>query len=231
MKKTATMLKRPRRKPTKRSDVYSSNRKTLKTKSSPKNSPVGSRPMREASNLEIDLFRMLMESTTDMIYFKDLDSRIILLNRSTALWYGMSDPLDAVGKSDYDFFTEDHARSAQNDEQKIIAAGEPLAGVEKRETRPDGRETWVSTTKFPLRNREGRVIGTFGISRDITEHKRGEEARIASAALREANDKLEKYNTVLQSEITERKQAEKALAYERDLFRTMMESKSLKKYH
>lgn len=173
--------------------------------------------------LESDLFRTLMDNTTDRIYFKDTESRFLFINRSTAVWLGLSNPSEAVGKTDFDFFTEEHARQAYNDEKQILASGRPLVGIAEKETWPDGHETWVSTTKFPMRDQKGRIIGTFGVSRDITEHILGEEARRIAAVLHETNQELEKTNAALQAEIAERQQAEKALAYERDLFRTMMD--------
>ena len=78
------------------------------------------------------------------------------------------------GKTDYDFFTEEHASAAFADEQLIIATGQPVIGIEEKETWPDGRTTWVSTTKMPLRDDEGKIMGIFGISRDITKHKKRE---------------------------------------------------------
>src|SRR5262249_8517011 len=62
------------------------------------------------------------------------------------------------------------------DEQRIISTGKPMIGVEERETWPDREDTWVSTTKQPLADSEGRIVGIFGITRDITERKRAEEA-------------------------------------------------------
>jgi diguanylate cyclase (GGDEF)-like protein/PAS domain S-box-containing protein len=165
-----------------------------------------------------------MENTTDRIYFKNAESRFILINPSTAVWLGLANPVEAVGKTDFDFFAEVHARKAFHDEQQIMASGQPKVGIEEKETWPDGHETWVSTTKVPMRDREGRVIGTFGISRDITEHKRGEEARIAAMVLSESNITLEKTNAALQEEIAERKRAEEALANERELSHTMMDN-------
>jgi diguanylate cyclase (GGDEF)-like protein/PAS domain S-box-containing protein len=224
MKKTPTTVKRQGRKPIKPSGAYTPKRKNLKAKTILKTAPSASPLVQETSSLEIDLFRILMDSTTDLIYFKDLNSHIILINRSNAAWYGLSDPSEAVGKTDFDIFTEEHARQAYKDEQKIIATGEPLVGVEERETRLDGHETWFSTTKFPLRARKGRIIGTFGISRDITEHKRDEEARIAAATLREANVELEKYNTALQADIIERQQVEEELDRERNLLHELIDN-------
>ena len=165
-----------------------------------------------------------MDNTTDRIYFKDRQSRFLLINRSTAAFFRLEDPARAVGKTDYDFFSEKHARQAYTDEQKIITSGESLIGIEEKETWPDGHETWVSSSKIPFRDRDGRIIGIFGISRDITDNKLGEEARIRAAALREANVELEKINASLQTEIGERKRVEELLAHERDLFRAMMDN-------
>ena len=59
------------------------------------------------------------------------------------------------------------------DELEIIRTGKPIVEYEEKETWPDREDTWVSTTKMALRDAQGNLIGTFGISRDITEKKRG----------------------------------------------------------
>ncbi len=122
---------------------------------------------------ERHLFRTLMQNIPDKIYFKNLQSRFIRINM--AEHFGLADPAEAIGKSDFDFFTEEHARQAFADEQEVIRTGQPLVAKEEKETWPDGHETWVSTTKMPLRDAAGRIIGTFGISRDITARKHAEE--------------------------------------------------------
>jgi PAS domain S-box-containing protein len=76
-----------------------------------------------------------------------------------------------VGKSDFDFFTEAHARQAYEDEQEIMRTGQSIS-KEERETWADRPDTWVLTTKMPLRDPQGKIIGTFGVSTDITEKKR-----------------------------------------------------------
>ena len=132
---------------------------------------------------EHDLLHTLMENTPDHIYFKDTESRFIRINKSLADWFGLSHPEDAIGKTDFDFFADEHARTARADEEYIMASGTPLEAQEEKETWPDGRETYVSTTKGPLRNEDGQTVGTFGISRDITAHKHAEDA------LRESEEK------------------------------------------
>ncbi|MEM1068677.1 MAG: response regulator, partial [Planctomycetota bacterium] len=95
-------------------------------------------------------------------------SRFIRLSQSCAEKFGCSDPREALGKSDADFFTKDHARKALDDERRIMETGEPILAEIEYETYEGGRETWCSTTKVPLKDQSGRVIGTFGISRDVT---------------------------------------------------------------
>jgi len=121
------------------------------------------------------LLQGLMDNIPDSIYFKDTASRFVMINRSQAKKFGLADPHLATGKSDADFFKPAHAQQALAEEQRIMQTGQPLVGVEEKETWPDGRETWVSSTKMSLRDRAGRVFGTFGISRDITEPRRMEQ--------------------------------------------------------
>ena len=120
------------------------------------------------------LLNQLLDSTTDRIYFKDLQSRFILLNKACFEAHGWGSLDEIVGKTDFDVFTKEHAEQAYADEQKIIETGEPLRGIEEKETWPDGSVSWVSTSKMPLLDEDGTIIGTFGISRDITEHKLNE---------------------------------------------------------
>ncbi len=124
---------------------------------------------------EIFLLETLMDNVLDSIYFKDRQSRFTRINRYAAARFGVADPALAVGRTDFDFFTEEHAAKALRDEQEIIRTGKPLVNVEEKETRADGDVRWISTTKLPLRNRHGKIVGTFGISRDITERKQAEE--------------------------------------------------------
>ena len=132
---------------------------------------------------ERNLFPALMDHLPDLVYFKDLSSRFIAVNRAMSCWVGAASQSELIGKTDFDFFSETHAREALADEQKIIQTGEPLIAHEEKEVRLDGRETWVSTTKVPLRDEEGHIVGTFGVSRDITELKKMEDSLAAKRNL------------------------------------------------
>jgi PAS domain S-box-containing protein len=111
-----------------------------------------------------------MENVPDSIYFKDHASRFTRLNKALAHHFELSDPADAVGKTDFDFFPEDQARPKYEQEQEIIHTGQPILDLEE----PDGVGHWALTTKMPLRDEKGEIIGTFGISRDITEMKQAQ---------------------------------------------------------
>jgi PAS domain S-box-containing protein len=124
---------------------------------------------------ERDLLRALLDNSPDHIYFKDRQSRFIKSSAAQAFQFGMTTPDGLVGKSDFDVFSEAHARPAFEDEQDIIRTGLPIVGKVERETWMDGRpDTWALTTKMPLRNRDGEIIGTFGITKDISDLKEAE---------------------------------------------------------
>lgn len=139
-----------------------------------------------------NLLNALMDTIPDHIYFKDRQSRMLRVNQAMAEWFGLSDPSEAVGKSDFDLFSYEHAHEAFEDEQRIIQSGKPILDKEEKETWRDGHITWVSTSKMPLRDREGRVLGTFGVSRDISERKQI-QIRMAQYAseLKEMNARME----------------------------------------
>ncbi len=127
------------------------------------------------------LLDTFLEHTPDSVYFKDDKSRFIRISRALAVRLGLEDPADAIGKTDFDFFGDEHAREAFADEQRLMQTSESLVGIEERENWADGREAWVSTTKVPLRDRSGGIVGLFGISRDITKRKHAEQQLAAQA--------------------------------------------------
>ena len=112
--------------------------------------------IREEHSRAGHLLEVLMDNIPDSIYFKDRASQFVMINRDQAKKFGLADPHLATGKSDADFFKPTHAQQALADEQRVMQTGQPLVGIEEKETWPDGRETWVSTTKMPLRDRAER---------------------------------------------------------------------------
>ena len=117
------------------------------------------------------LMDALMKNATDYIYFKDKESRFIRMSDHMLQLFNATSLSEVVGKSDFDFFTEEHARPAFEAEQEIIRSDKPIMNLVERETWEDGRVTYVSTSKMPLRDQDGETIGTFGISRDVTDTK------------------------------------------------------------
>jgi len=124
---------------------------------------------------EISFMNALMERIPDSIYFKDRKSRFVLINKALAERFGIKDPDEAVGKTDFDFFSEEHAKQAYDDEQNVIKTGRPIVDIEEKETWHEKGDRWVSTIKMPFYDKKGKIIGTFGISRDITDRKKAEE--------------------------------------------------------
>ena len=117
------------------------------------------------------LLEQLLHGTTDVIYFKDRNSRFVLYNSACAKKHGWSSLEEGIGKSDFNVFEKEHAKKAFADEQRVMESGKPLKIQEEKETWLDGRVTWCSSSKVPLRNDAGEIVGMFGLTRDITSHQ------------------------------------------------------------
>ncbi|MGB8169069.1 MAG: ATP-binding protein [Chthoniobacteraceae bacterium] len=153
---------------------------------------------------------MLMESVPDSIYFKDRENRFLQINRALARRFELDAPADAVGRTEFEFLSPEQARAAYEDELQVMHTELPVIGKIESEVLPDGRTHWASTTRMPLRDSEGAVVGTFGISRDITSLKRAEEElRETNAKLREVLEDLTRSHEELKGAQLQLIQAEK----------------------
>ena len=126
-------------------------------------------------NKERELNENLIKSIPDYIYFKDKEGKFIKINRAFSKALSLSKPADAIGKSDIDFFGIKHFQKTQKEEKQIIKTKKPLIGAIREEPWENNEIQWVSVTKMPLFGPDREVVGTFGVSRDITKQKKSEE--------------------------------------------------------
>ena len=150
---------------------------------------------------EQQLFQTLLETTPDNIYFKDRESRIVRVSQAKAestlqavrRFHRSTHPNDPpddwpshlagvkpfsewlIGKTDFDTFPEEHARLAFTEEQEIIRTGQPMIGKLQRVALHGGEIAWLITTKIPWRDRDGNIIGTLGVTRNVTDLKTTED--------------------------------------------------------
>jgi PAS domain S-box-containing protein len=133
-------------------------------------------------SLELTCMSNLLSTSQERVYFKDRLSRFLLVSEGWIAAYAPGRTADElIGKTDFDVFSEQHASAAFEDEQQIIRTGEPLVGKVELETYSHRADAWVSTTKMALRDEHGEIIGTFGISRDVTAQIRAEQALLDQA--------------------------------------------------
>ena len=151
------------------------------------------------------IFDFLLENTPDQVYFKDRRGRFLRASRAVAELLGASSAKDLIGKSDFDFWSMETARETAADEQRIMKTREPLVGKIERLVHPDGRISWDYTTKMPLLDTRGEVIGICGINKDFTAMKCMQDA------LEEERDRLKATIAELESK-NARRQADLQLA-------------------
>jgi len=135
------------------------------------------------------LFETLMEQTPDRVYIKDRQSRFVAASQELANIHGLTHRHELEGKTDFDLFSEEHARQAFDDEQEILRTGKPMIGKVEKETWPDGSTTWAWSTKAPLYLGSGDPVGIMGISRDITSEREAlQKLEQSERLLREQNE-------------------------------------------
>jgi PAS domain S-box-containing protein len=147
----------------------------------------------EALTAERNLLRTLMDTLPDSVFVKDTQSRFILNNVAHRAILGKATLAEVVGKTDFDLFPPELATQYYEDEQQVVRSGEPLLNREEPTVDAAGHRLWYLTTKVPLRDGQGKIIGTLGICHDITERKRSEES------IRTLNQDLEKRAVALEA--------------------------------
>ncbi len=176
-----------------------------------------------------DLLRALFENLPENIFFKDACGRFLLANGAEVAHRGLASVDELIGKTDFDFYEPEEASRYQADERRLIDTGQVLQSHEETEHDQTGRVRWKQTTKVPLRNASGKIVGIAGISQDITDRKE------AKFALQRANEELEsrvadrtaeltEANESLRDEVAQRESAEQALRESESHFRSVAES-------
>ncbi len=123
---------------------------------------------------EQELLESLLDNVPDSVYFKDKNSRFIKVNKAKAEHSNIT-PDKMLGKTDFDFLPENEAKDIHQDDTDIMLTGEPIINKIEKLSDKKGNSRWVSVTKIPRYNKKGEIIGTMGISRDITDFKKAEE--------------------------------------------------------
>jgi PAS domain S-box-containing protein len=146
--------------------------------------------LEEALSQEQYLLKTFMDNTPDSIFFKDMEGRFLRVNKAQASVLGTFDSAEVIGKSDFDFFSEAHSRKAQEDEKGILQTGKSILNLEEKVSWEDGREVWMITSKFPFKDKDGKVVGTFGVSKDISPQKQLEKNLLTAISKVEESDRL-----------------------------------------
>src|SRR5579859_393737 len=131
--------------------------------------PQGDPDSESLRELKLKCMANLLAATEERLYFKDLQSRFLFVSAGWLAAYAPGRSADdLIGKTDFNVFSHQHAADAFADEQEIIHSGKPISGQVERETYTGRPDAWVTTTKMPLLDDNGQIIGTFGLSRDVT---------------------------------------------------------------
>jgi PAS domain S-box-containing protein/putative nucleotidyltransferase with HDIG domain len=151
--------------------------KAIKSKPKHKKIHRAYKNLKKTISLERNLLQILLDNVPDAIYFKDDKNRIIRVNRFYAEGFKLP-PEDIIGKTDFDFFPKDQAQKMFDDDTYILETGKPIIGKIERTLLPNGTYNCVTTTKIPIKNKENKVVGTMGVTRDITAYDNTERTNL-----------------------------------------------------
>ena len=129
-------------------------------------------------SIERDFLKILLDNIPDAVYFKDRNNRIIKVNKFYCQGAGLTES-EIIGKTDFDFFPYEQAKKMFDDDNHVLVTGKPIIGKIEKTLLPSGNWNQVITTKIPMHDYNGRIIGTMGITRDITAFANLEEQRLS----------------------------------------------------
>lgn len=152
-----------------------------------------------------DIFEAMMKGINNNVYFKDKDCRFFYVSKAQLKGFNEKRLEDIIGKTDFDYFSKEVARETYKDEQKIMKTGEPMISKEERLDWANGETTWCNVSKYPLYDHKGVLIGTWGISTNITnqkkvefqleeQNKKQEESRVYYQTQSETDEMTNLYN-------------------------------------
>jgi PAS domain S-box-containing protein len=162
---------------------------------------------------EKHLLYTLIDNMPDFIYIKDTDSNFIVANQKIMNVHGLKSRDQLIGKSDHDFYPKELADKYHRNEQAIIRTGKPLINHEERSLDEKGNDIYLSTTKIPLHDADGKIIGIVGIGRDITDKIKAEEK------LLDHSEQLQQINAILEEKQEEIQQQTEELSAQTDNLR------------
>lgn len=143
----------------------------------------------EEVNYHNTLINELINSIPDNIFIKDKNSRFLLVNRSITLLMGACSTNELIGKTDFDFYPRKLAQKYRNDELTVMNTGKANLNIVEQVIDQDHNRLWYSTSKIPLRDSEGEVIGIMGIGKNITDLVKEKKAlRKAKLAAEKADE-------------------------------------------
>lgn len=154
---------------------------------------------------EREKMRLIFDNVPLHVYFKNRDHEFVIANQAIARWFGYDSPEKLYTKTDRDIFSEEHWSKAEADEIKIMETGVPIEGSIERETWRGRNDTWVMTSKYPWRGSEGKVMGVFGVSTDIS------DLMVAQQELERSAERFEKKNRETAEELQLAREVQLAL--------------------